>query len=114
MKMYTKITISTIILVFLHVQLISAATLIWSPPDTGTINGFKVHYGTSSTNPSETIDVGNNTYLILDNLSLSDNTEYFFCVSAYNTSEESAPCAPVAYTPADTTPPLPPVGLVAE
>jgi hypothetical protein len=91
----------------------TAANLIWNP-SSGTVDGYKVHYGTSTGNPTETIDVGNTNQYSLDALSLSENTQYYFCVSAYNTAGESEPCAPVAFTPADATPPAPPIGLMAE
>jgi hypothetical protein len=90
-----------------------AASLQWDA-SSGTVDGYTVHYGTSSSNPSNSINVGNTTQYNIDALPLTENTQYYFCVSAYNTSGESAPCSPVAYTPADTTPPAPPVGLVAE
>ena len=90
-----------------------AASLVWDN-SSGTVDGYKVYYGTSSSNPSNTIDVGNTTQYDIDSLPLTENTQYYFCVSAYNTAGESDPCAPVAYTPADTTPPAPPVGLVVD
>ena len=92
---------------------VNSATLVWNP-SSGTVDGYKVYYGTSSSNPTNTIDVGNVTQYAIDPLPLSENTQYYFCVSAYNTAGESAPCAPVALTPADSTPPAPPGGLVAE
>lgn len=91
----------------------TAAMLQWDA-SSGTVDGYKVYYGTSSNAPNNAIDVGTATQYSLDVLPLAENTQYFFCVSAYNTAGESAPCPPVAYTPADTTPPAPPVGLVAE
>ena len=113
MKRYATSTISALIMVFIMISVGSAATLVWDA-SSGTVDGYKVHYGTSSGNPTSTVDVGNTTQYSIDSLPLSENTQYYFCVSAYNTAGESAPCAPVAYTPADTTPPTPPVGLVAE
>ena len=90
-----------------------AANLVWSPSN-GSVDGYKIYYGTSSSYPSNSMDVGNTTQYSLNQLPLDEKTQYFFCVSAYNSSGESAPCAPVAYTPADTTPPSPPVGLIAQ
>jgi len=112
MKRYATLTILALIMVFLVISTGSAATLVWDA-SSGTVDGYKVHYGTSST-PSATMDVGNTTQCNIDSLPLSQNTQYYLSVSAYNTAGESDPCAPVAYTPADTTPPTPPVGLVAE
>lgn len=91
----------------------SAATLVWDA-SSGTVDGYNVHYGTSSGNPSSMVDVGNTTQYDLNNLPLSEGITYYICVSAYNTAGESQPCAPVAFTPGDNTPPLPPLGLMTE
>ena len=113
MKIYTKTIILMLIMVFIAISVSSAATLVWDA-STGTVDGYNVYYGTSATNPSESVNVGNVTQYSIDSLPLSENVQYYFCVSAYNTAGESDPCAPVAYTPADTTPPQPPAGLAAE
>ena len=113
MNRYPKMLLLFFIVFFIMISVVSAATLVWDQ-SSGTVDGYKVYYGTSSTNPSNNIDVGDTTQYDIDALSLSENTQYYFCVSAYNTAGESAPCAPVAFTPADTTPPSPPVGLTAE
>ncbi len=90
-----------------------SATLVWNS-SSGVVEGYKVYYGTSGSNPTTSIDVGKVTQYSLDVLPLAENTQYYFRVSAYNNVGESAPCHPVAYTPADTTPPAPPIGLKAE
>ena len=108
-----KVILLSILIIIAFVFNVNSATLVWNPSN-GTVDGYKVYYGTSSSNPTNTIDVGNVTQYAIDSLALSENTQYYFCVSAYNTAGESAPCAPVAFTPADSTPPSPPVGLVAE
>lgn len=116
MNISTKTLKTIIVAVFIlsaSITLASAATLVWNS-SSGTVDGYKVHYGTSSSNPSNSVDVGDTTQYSLESLPLSENTQYFFCISAYNTAGESAPCSPVAFTPADTTPPVPPVGLVVE
>ena len=113
MKITTKTITLAFVMIFMMVSLGSAATLVWDA-STGTVDGYKVHYGTSPTNHPNTVDVGSTTQYSLDKLPLSENTQYYFCVSAYNTAGESGRCAPVAYTPADSTPPAPPVGLKAE
>lgn len=91
----------------------SAATLQWDPSN-GTVDGYKVYYGTSPTSHPNSVNVGKATQYSLNSLSLKENTQYYFCVTAYNAAGESPPCAPVAYTPADSTPPKPPVGLSAQ
>jgi len=113
MKVYIKPLILVFVMIFVTISICSAATLVWDS-STGTVDGYKVHYGTSSGNPTTTVDVGNTTQHNIESLPLSENTQYYFCVSAYNTAGESEPCPPVAYTPADTTPPQPPIGLLAE
>ena len=113
MKQYVTSSILAVVIVLALISTGSAATLVWDA-STGTVDGYRVHYGTIIGNPTKSIDVGNTTQYSIDSLPLSENTQYYFCVSAYNTAGESDPCAPVAYSPADTTPPTPPVGLVAE
>lgn len=112
MKVYTKTLLVALLLIFIAISSGSAATLVWDA-SSGTVDGYRVYYGTSS-NPSTNVNVGNTTQYDIDRLPLSENTQYYFRVSAYNTAGESDPCTPVAYTPADTTPPSPPVGLVVE
>jgi len=113
MKIYTKTIILTLIMAFVSIAVVSAATLVWDP-SSGTVDGYNVYYGTSATNPGASVNVGDTTQYSIDSLPLSENVQYYICVSAYNAAGESNPSAPVAYTPADTTPPTPPVGLVAE
>jgi hypothetical protein len=108
-----KFIIITFVLLFLLGSNVNAAQLEWDP-SSGTVDGYNVYYGTSATNPGKSVNVGDTTQYSIDSLPLSENVQYYFCVSAYNSAGESAPCAPVAYTPADTTPPTPPVGFVAE
>ena len=89
-----------------------AATLHWSA-SSGAVTGYKVYYGTSSSSPSSSVNVGNVTQYSLDKLALKEMTQYYFSVSAYNAAGESPRSTPVAYTPADATPPAPPTGLKA-
>jgi len=112
-KSFISALIITACIIFFLSGSALAASLEWTA-STGTVDGYNVYYGTSATNPSEKVDVGKVTRYSIDSLPLSENIQYFFCISAYNSVGESNPCAPVAYTPADTTPPQPPVGLVAE
>jgi hypothetical protein len=89
-----------------------AASLVWEPPNEGTVTGYKVHYSQSSTAPAASINAGNVTQYNLDNAPLSEKTTYYFWVTAYNTAAESPPAGPVSYTTTDNTPPVPPNGLV--
>ena len=89
---------------------LTAATLSWKA-STGEVDGYKIYYGTDSVSPSNKVTVGNVTSYSIDKLPMVENKQYFFCVSAYNQVGESKQSASVAYTPADCTPPFPPVGL---
>ncbi len=88
---------------------LTAATLSWKA-SSGEVDGYKIYYGTSSS-PTTKVTVGNVTSYSIDKLPLTENKKYFFCVSAFNDVGESKQSATVAYTPADSTPPFPPVGL---
>jgi hypothetical protein len=101
------------ILVFCWGGLLSAATLVWDP-NTDTVDGYKVYYGQSASSLSNSVNAGLDTQFNLDTLPLSENIEYFFCVSAYNSAGESDPSTAVSYTPADQTPPTPPGGFLVE
>lgn len=58
-------------------------TLSWDPNTEPDLAGYKVYYGTSSHNYTETIDVGNTTTYQITGL--SEGT-YYFAVTAYDTS----------------------------
>jgi len=91
-----------------------AESVAWDPPANGPVTGYIVYYGTSQTNLSESVDVGSVLAYDLNNLPLSESTQYYLSVSAYNSAGEGPQVTPpLAYTPDDTTPPDPPVGLVA-
>ncbi|GBD96777.1 MAG TPA: hypothetical protein ENG83_07545 [Nitrospirae bacterium] len=69
---------------------ISSATLSWDAPTTNSdgtpltdLAGYKVYYGTSSSNYTESVDIGNTTGAVVD--SLSPGT-WCFAVTAYDTS----------------------------
>lgn len=90
-----------------------AASLRWDPPSQGTVTGYRVKYGTSSSTPSTTVNVGNTTQYYLDNAPLAENRTYYFWVTAFNATGESSPAGPVAYNTSDSTPPVPPTGVNA-
>ncbi len=71
------------------------ATLSWDPPTTnadGTpltdLAGYKIYYGTSSGNYSQTIDVSNVTTYQVNNL--SEGLTYYFAATAYDTSNNES------------------------
>jgi hypothetical protein len=89
-----------------------AAMLAWDA-NTDPVDGYRIHYGTSATAQSQTLDVGNVTSYNLEGLPLSESTQYYISLTAYNDAGESVKAGPLVYTPADTTPPAPPIGLEA-
>ncbi|HDH53508.1 MAG TPA: hypothetical protein ENH24_03375 [Nitrospirae bacterium] len=69
---------------------VSSATLSWDAPTTNSdstpltdLAGYKVYYGTSSGNYTQSVDIGNTTGAVVD--SLSSGT-WCFAVTAYDTS----------------------------
>jgi hypothetical protein len=92
---------------------IAEPTLEWDP-STGEVNGYRVVYGTTPTELTEQKDVGNSTRYSLNNLPLKDSTTYYFAVRAYNGSGESPDSNHISWTSGDSTPPMPPQGVVVE
>jgi hypothetical protein len=91
-----------------------AASLVWDPPSEGTVTGYNVKYGQSSTAPTTSVNAGNVTRYNLDNAPLTERTTYYFWVTAYNANGESSPAGPVSYATTDNTPPIPPLGLLVK
>jgi hypothetical protein len=88
-----------------------AAFLVWEPPIEGTVTGYNVKYGQSSTAPTTSINAGNVTQYPLDNITLAEKATYYFWVTAYNADSEGPAGGPVSFTTTDNTPPAPPLGL---
>jgi len=103
----------SIIVILLAPSFGFTATLVWDPSK-GVVDGYKVYWGTSRSNPTNNIDVGPRAAYNLNLLPLSEGVTYYISVSAYNSAGESARCTPVVFTPNDNTPPSPPVGLRAD
>jgi hypothetical protein len=117
MKPSTKNQIFTLLFLvafFASANLCLAATLVWDPPSEGTVTGYNVHYGQSSTAPTNSINAGNITQYALDNAPLAQKTTYYFWVTAYNSTGESSPAGPVSYATPDNTPPFTPQGLLVK
>jgi fibronectin type 3 domain-containing protein len=57
-------------------------SLTWDPNNEPTVDGYKLYYGTSSKNYSESIDIGNNTKYTIKNLKRGQT--YFIAVTAYD------------------------------
>ena len=78
---------------------VQSCTLAWDASSDSTIAGYRLRYGTTSENPSQSIDVGKTTNRTLSNL--NDATTYYFTVVAYNSAGfESQPSNQVSYTTA--------------
>ena len=74
-----------------------AVNLAWDASSDPNIAGYKLRYGTTSGNPSQTIDVGKTTTATVSNL--NDGTTYYFTVTSYNTAGvESQPSNEISYT----------------
>ena len=88
-----KILINVNLLLLLYLMLgsgVYAGELIlsWDPNNEFDLAGYKVHYGTSSRNYSNSIDIGNYTTYTLRNL--TDGTRYFIAVTAYDDSRNES------------------------
>ena len=91
-----------IIHIFLSISPAFSAVLRWSPVGSTndcTIAGYKVHYGITSGDFTDVVDVNgqdNNSY-DLDNLNLLVGQTYFFAVSAYSTTNQEGPLSSSIY-----------------
>ena len=85
---------------------LAAQTLMWNANTEPDLAGYTVQTGTTSGNPSTSIDVGNVTSRTFTGLQAG--TTYYFRVVAYNTAgQTSTPSSEVSYTvptPPPTTP----------
>jgi PKD repeat protein len=79
--------------------------LAWDSSTSSNVGGYKVSYGTSTSNYTSTVDAGNKTSYSVSGL--QDGAKYFFAVKAYDTNKttESAYSNEInATVPATTTP----------
>jgi hypothetical protein len=76
---------------------VQSCTLAWDTTSDPHVSGYKLRYGTTSGNPSQSIDVGKTTTWTVSNL--NDATTYYFTVVAYNSAGvESQTSNQVSYT----------------
>ncbi len=66
-------------------------TLLWNTPITNEdgspltdLAGYRVYYGTSSSNLTDSIDIGNETEAVVNNL--QPGVTYYIAITSYNTS----------------------------
>ncbi len=115
MGRYKTITGLFIILLLITTGVVFAgeAVLTWDPPTTNTdgspltdLGGYRIYYGVSSGNYTQSIDVGNvTTYQVTG---LTDGVTYYFAVTAYDISGNESDYSNEVYktiTTPDTTPP---------
>jgi hypothetical protein len=76
----------------------SKVTLVWTEP-AGTITGYKVFYGTTSTPTTQFGDILSASTLTVDVTSLTPGTLYYFAVKAVNQAGDSLPSNVLSATP---------------
>ena len=79
-----------------------SCTLAWDASSDPGVAGYELRYGTSSGNPSQSIDVLKTTTFTVSNL--NDATTYYFVVAAYDAAKvESQPSNEVSFTTPGST-----------
>ena len=115
-KLFVLSCFAALLVCVISIGTASAARFAW---DTSTdADGYIIHYGTSESDQSQSVDVGKVSSYDLDNFSLPENVWYYFSLSAYNAAGESPRTHTERYrkepsTQVDTTPPNAPTGLTA-
>ena len=81
----------------LTLQVVLGVTLEWDPSPDAWATGYAIHYGTSSSNYTIRIDVGNATSCTITNL--TPGVTYYFAATAYTESgQENFPSEELRYT----------------
>jgi hypothetical protein len=106
---YLKIVGMGIVFLVLFSGIAIGASLVWDPVQGA--QGYRVYWGTSPGNYSNSRDAGSATQYNLNNLPLVDKTTYYLTVTAYNSAGESGYASPLSYSTGDNTPPSPPQGI---
>lgn len=90
----------------------SALTLAWDPNTEDDLAGYSVYYGIQSGNYDSVIDAGNVAQYTVSNL--EPETQYYFAVTAYDTSgNESDLSEEVGSITSEAPPPEPPLEVVS-
>jgi hypothetical protein len=86
----------------------SKVTLAWDPNPETNIAGYILHWGTTSGEYTDSVDVGNvTTYVFTNALHLVHGETYYMVVSAYNTANlDSLPSNEVVFTFDGRPPPI--------
>ncbi len=90
----TALTLLTLVMIMMSItaeDVFSSTTLTWTTPTTNTdgtiltdLEGFKIYYGTTSGNYTNSINAGDVTSYTFNNL--TSGTTYYFAVTAYDTA----------------------------
>jgi fibronectin type 3 domain-containing protein len=113
--MLRKITIMGFCILFLTMLIVPCTTyayetLSWGESEDG-VTGYRIYYGTTQGTYPQSKDVGKVLQYSLSNLPLTEGTEYYFIVRAYNDSGESENSNEVSLTIPDSTPPIAPLNV---
>ena len=112
---YASLALFLFILLSAATAFAGTASISWTAPTTNTdgsalndLDGYKLHYGTTSGSYTQTIDVGNvTTYEVTG---LTGGTTYYFAITAYNVvaveSTYSNEITKIASAVVDITPPV--------
>jgi len=65
----------------------STVDLYWDPSTSNTETGYKIYYGTSASNYTDSVDVGNTTSYTM---SLTSGNTYYIAITAYNSSNNES------------------------
>ncbi len=89
-------------------QSTGTATLAWDANPESDVMGYRLLYGTTSGNYTQTIDAGNTTTATVANLAMG--TPYFFAATAYNSAGlESLPCPEIIVVTGNNAPVISPL-----
>jgi hypothetical protein len=79
-----------VLVLFYPIRIVHASqvTLEWDPVIHPNLAGYMVYYGTSSSDYSETMDVGNWTSVTI--AGLEEDVTYYFAVAAYSVYDEQS------------------------
>lgn len=112
-KMINKM-VGVIMVFFLSISMVHGEDLLKWNAAPGNVSGYKVYYGVAVGTYDNSMEVGNVTEFSLSNLTLSENTSYYFVISSYNPCGESEKSSHILYrTPVvpDTSIPVSPQGV---
>ncbi|MBN2809787.1 MAG: fibronectin type III domain-containing protein, partial [Deltaproteobacteria bacterium] len=83
-----QIIVQFLILLFSSLPLLAGnLDLAWDPSTSTEVSGYRLYYGTTSKNYTESVDVGNVTTYLLTGL--TDGETYYLAVTAYSSNTES-------------------------